>query len=83
MSGEIDVLNRLVASRYINGGLLAVLLWDHLTTLDREVQLIWKSRGKLRWMLRSAFFLTRYGSEAYLLFNAYVTSGIRIPTADL
>ncbi|KAF8975044.1 hypothetical protein BDQ17DRAFT_1385719, partial [Cyathus striatus] len=59
----IDVLNRLIASRYFTGGFLAALLWDHLTTLDREVYLIWNSRGRLRWMLRSAFFLLGMGSR--------------------
>jgi hypothetical protein len=83
MSQLQSALDHLLASRYLTGGFLAALLWDHLTILDQEVHLIWNSRGNLRWMLRFAYVLTRYGCEGFLIFVAYVTSGIRTPSSDL
>ncbi|KAF8993418.1 hypothetical protein BDQ17DRAFT_1546046 [Cyathus striatus] len=83
LASQIDALNSLLASRYLTGGALAVLLWDHLTTLDREVQLIWNSRGRSRWMLKGAFAFNRYVNEGFLLFIAYVSSGIQTPSLDL
>ncbi|KAF8990285.1 hypothetical protein BDQ17DRAFT_1372111 [Cyathus striatus] len=78
-------LHSLQASRYLAGGFLSAMIWDHLTTLDREVYLIWKSgaSGGSKWMIRIAFTFNRYGNEAFLVFIAYVTSGIHVPSPHL
>ncbi|KAF9002076.1 hypothetical protein BDQ17DRAFT_1306539 [Cyathus striatus] len=76
-------LTPILASRYLPAGSLTVILWDHLITLDREVRLVWRSRGRSneKWILNSAYVFNRYGAEACLLFIAYVSSGIKAPSS--
>jgi len=50
-------------TNYMQAGFLALLLYDHLITLDKEVEWIWT----LRWRLpKVLFFLNRYAITALL-----------------
>ncbi|KAF8993324.1 hypothetical protein BDQ17DRAFT_1546132 [Cyathus striatus] len=75
--------NSALASRYFTAAGFTLLLWDHLNTLSKEVDLIWRGSGRYSWMLKVAFLFNRYVHEGYMLFVVYVTSGIRAPSDDV
>lgn len=47
---------------------LVCALWDHIITLDDEVNLIWRKKMDVS---KLAFFFYRYGTEAGLLYVNY------------
>ena len=59
--------------RFTAVGLMCAL-WDHIITLDEEVDLIWSKRIDIT---KLAFFFYRYGTEAGLLYVNYSTLSIR------
>ncbi|TFK45971.1 hypothetical protein OE88DRAFT_1059265 [Heliocybe sulcata] len=68
-----------VGTRYVTAAGLAVLLWDHVLTLDSELALIW--RRELTF-LRVAFIGLRYGVLASLLLAVQATSGFSSHLSD-
>ncbi|KAF8993423.1 hypothetical protein BDQ17DRAFT_1546049 [Cyathus striatus] len=73
----------LLASRYFTAAGLTIILWDHLTTLDKEVELLWNSNGRYKWLLKGAFIFNRHVHEIFLLFVVYASSGIQIPSINV
>ncbi|KZW02554.1 hypothetical protein EXIGLDRAFT_759683 [Exidia glandulosa HHB12029] len=59
----IKVFQQILAQNYTNVALVALLFWDHITTLDREVELVWSTRWSLGKIL---FILNRYIPAANL-----------------
>ncbi|KAF8993420.1 hypothetical protein BDQ17DRAFT_1546048 [Cyathus striatus] len=76
----VNASGNILASRYLAGAALAAFIWDHLTTLDREVHYIWKSHGRSKWVLKCSFAFNRYGNEAFFLFIAYVITIVELKT---
>lgn len=59
-------------ARAVNYGAIAVMLWDMLLNLDREVELIWKSRWNF---VKILFFFNRYISPMVLCVDVWFMSG--------
>ncbi|KAK0447655.1 hypothetical protein EV421DRAFT_1787318 [Armillaria borealis] len=50
------------------------MIWDHLLTLDQEIDAIWISRNK-EYLPKLIYVLNRYFAEGVLLYTAYVWGG--------
>jgi len=62
-------LSDLQASRYASLAASAIIVYDHLITLDQEIEFIWKSRCSV---VKYLFFLNRYYILSCVVFNNYV-----------
>ncbi|KAK0190317.1 hypothetical protein F5146DRAFT_1223230 [Armillaria mellea] len=51
-----------------------LMIWDHLLTLDQEIDAIWISRDK-GYLPKLIYVLNRYFAEGVLLYTAYVWGG--------
>ncbi len=47
-----------------------LMIWDHLLTLDQEIDAIWISRNK-GYLPKLIYVLNRYFAEGVLLYSAY------------
>ncbi|KZV87841.1 hypothetical protein EXIGLDRAFT_697218 [Exidia glandulosa HHB12029] len=59
-------LDDLQSSKYVYGASLTILLWDYVLTFEEERNTIWAKRLSL---LQILFYLNRYITIAYQLFN--------------
>ncbi|EIM84970.1 uncharacterized protein STEHIDRAFT_122889 [Stereum hirsutum FP-91666 SS1] len=65
------------ACRYVSAAGLVILLYDHLLTLDEEIQYVWKAP----WTLPKGMFLAnRYGVPLLTIINTWQLSGLANPS---
>lgn len=63
-----------LAVRYSPTAAACLMIWDHLLTLDQEIDAIWISRNK-EYLPKLIYVLNRYFAEGVLLYTAYVWGG--------
>lgn len=63
-----------LAVRYSPTAAACLMIWDHLLTLDQEIDAIWISRNK-GYLPKLIYVLNRYFAEGVLLYSAYVWGG--------
>lgn len=63
-----------LAVRYSPTAAACLMIWDHLLTLDQEIDAIWISRNK-GYLPKLIYVLNRYCAEGVLLYTAYVWGG--------
>ncbi|KAJ6468127.1 hypothetical protein C8R47DRAFT_1223418 [Mycena vitilis] len=61
-------LRDIQATRYAQLASSAIIIWDHLITLDEEVELIWKSSWS---MGKGLFVINRYYTLISVVINNY------------
>ncbi|KAJ3729511.1 hypothetical protein C8R42DRAFT_652186 [Lentinula raphanica] len=71
LTADIQSLYRL---RYLSGVALAVIVYDHLLTLDEEFSTIWASKSR-DYLQKLMFVANRYYTEAMVMYVVYVSSG--------
>lgn len=77
---DSDIINGLLATKYLAAAGLVCMLWDYLLTLSDEIKFFWKAK---KWdFTRVIFFLVRYPNQAGLLYSAYIFSGLRPALTD-
>ncbi|KAG7447804.1 uncharacterized protein BT62DRAFT_891542, partial [Guyanagaster necrorhizus] len=54
---------------------VCLMIWDHLLTLDQEIDAIWTSRNK-GYLPKLIYVLNRYFAEGVLLYTAYAVWGV-------
>ncbi|SJL02664.1 uncharacterized protein ARMOST_05998 [Armillaria ostoyae] len=64
-----------LAVRYSPTAAACLMIWDHLLTLDQEIDAIWISRNK-EYLPKLIYVLNRYFAEGVLLYTAYVMVGL-------
>ncbi|KAJ7649474.1 hypothetical protein DFH06DRAFT_1475844 [Mycena polygramma] len=57
------------------------VVYDHLITLDDEVDTIWKNPN-VRWHSKAAFVVNRYLTEGIIAYVAYILSGMSTTLSD-
>ncbi|KAJ6474404.1 hypothetical protein C8R47DRAFT_1144032 [Mycena vitilis] len=57
------------------------VVYDHLITLDDEVDTIWKNRN-VRWHSKAAFVVNRYLTESIIAYVVYILSGMSTTLSD-
>ncbi|KAF8868039.1 hypothetical protein CPB85DRAFT_1403332, partial [Mucidula mucida] len=67
-------LGAIISVRYAPTAAIALLFFDHLLTLDQEVDAIW-SRRCSRYTTRGLYVLHRYFTEGVLLYTVYMFGG--------
>ncbi|KAK0230143.1 hypothetical protein IW262DRAFT_1453054 [Armillaria fumosa] len=60
--------------RLYSAAAACLMIWDHLLTLDQEIDAIWISRDK-GYLPKLIYILNRYFAEGVLLYTAYVWGG--------
>ncbi|KAG2012910.1 hypothetical protein CC2G_009859 [Coprinopsis cinerea AmutBmut pab1-1] len=60
----VEIASISQSTLYLQMSATIVVLWDHITTLDLEVELIWKKKPSLVQLL---YFINRYGGDALFL----------------
>ncbi|PBK93997.1 hypothetical protein ARMGADRAFT_1079482 [Armillaria gallica] len=63
-----------LAVRYSPTAAACLMIWDHLLTLDQEIDAIWISRNN-GYLPKLIYVLNRYCAEGVLLYTAYVWGG--------
>ncbi|KAK0499442.1 hypothetical protein EDD18DRAFT_1349629 [Armillaria luteobubalina] len=63
-----------LAVRFSPTAAACLMIWDHLLTLDQEIDAIWTSRDN-GYLPKLIYVLNRYFSEGVLLYTAYVWGG--------
>ncbi|KAK0491633.1 hypothetical protein IW261DRAFT_1438709 [Armillaria novae-zelandiae] len=63
-----------LAVRFSPTAAACLMIWDHLLTLDQEIDAIWLSRDK-GYLPKLIYVLNRYFAEGVLLYTAYVWGG--------
>ncbi|KAK0243440.1 hypothetical protein EDD85DRAFT_815071 [Armillaria nabsnona] len=63
-----------LAVRYSPTAAACLMIWDHLLTLDQEIDAIWIPRNK-GYLPKLIYVLNRYLAEGVLLYTAYVWGG--------
>ncbi|KAF9260204.1 hypothetical protein L218DRAFT_989683 [Marasmius fiardii PR-910] len=61
-------------AHYLPGAALTLLIYDHLATLDLEIENVWRNRGH-RALYKLSFVLNRYVTEGMVIAAVYITSG--------
>ncbi|KAH7886756.1 hypothetical protein F5I97DRAFT_1953475 [Phlebopus sp. FC_14] len=69
-------LIQLRASQYVSAAGLVILIWDHLLTLQDEVDLIWKAKFSVP---KALFLFNRYVVPVALILQAHGISGVSNP----
>ncbi|KAF5361498.1 hypothetical protein D9758_006155 [Tetrapyrgos nigripes] len=73
MSADATFLQHVWASRYLSIAGVTVIIYDHLLSLDQEVELIWKAP----WRTPKALWLfLRYLVPCTLIVHTYQLSGL-------
>lgn len=67
------IVRNLNITRYVSAGACVVLLYDHLLTLDDEIQYIWKTKTTVPKVL---FLLNRYLVPIVMIVNMYEIAGL-------
>ncbi|TFK51268.1 hypothetical protein OE88DRAFT_1659145 [Heliocybe sulcata] len=67
-----DFLN-ITATRYLSAAGLVIMLYDHLLTLDDEVEYVWKAKWSLP---KTLFLVLRYMVPSAMIMYTYELSGI-------
>ncbi|KAF9444659.1 hypothetical protein P691DRAFT_763197 [Macrolepiota fuliginosa MF-IS2] len=67
---DLSPFGVLFANRYLSAVAVAVMLWDHMITLDEEYRVVWSNRRE-RVLWKVGFVVCRYTLDAVLLFTAY------------
>ncbi|KAF9020100.1 hypothetical protein BDZ89DRAFT_1164349 [Hymenopellis radicata] len=75
-------LAAILSIRYAPTAAIALLFFDHLLTLDQEVDAIW-SRRCSRYTTRGMYILHRYFTEGVLLYTVYMFGGYTKRITDL
>jgi len=73
LSFNVNDIERLTASKYVNAVGMMILLWDHILTFPDEVQLIWKARLSSAKVL---FLVNRYMVPFTMIVQTHEFSGL-------
>ncbi|EAU82579.2 hypothetical protein CC1G_12998 [Coprinopsis cinerea okayama7 len=68
----VEIASISQSTLYLQMSATIVVLWDHITTLDLEVELIWKKKPSLVQLL---YFINRYSGDALFLHGTTCPSG--------
>ncbi|KAJ7779401.1 hypothetical protein DFH07DRAFT_950464 [Mycena maculata] len=77
-AAELVVLQNVLTTRYVSAAGLVLLLYDHLLTLDAEVEYIWTSASSVAKIL---FLILRYMVPSFLLAQTILRTGL--PVIDM
>ncbi|KAJ3559560.1 hypothetical protein NM688_g269 [Phlebia brevispora] len=72
----LGAINGLLATKYLAACALVCALWDHLINVDKEVQVLWRRKGKTGKTTKIVYVVVRYGSEISLVYVAYMLAGL-------
>ncbi|EKM52296.1 uncharacterized protein PHACADRAFT_30834 [Phanerochaete carnosa HHB-10118-sp] len=75
-SAILSSVPALLATKYLSAAGMVAVLWDHIISLDEEIDYIWPKKIDVT---KVTYVLYRYGTEGGFFYVAYMFSGFRPP----